>query len=706
MIRKINNFTYKSFKNYTGPDDDFRNINVIFGYNGSGKTALVEGIKEEFLKTNDINDLRIFTLEYVSKSLLLDETNREKLKGIKATFGEVDVGLEKEIKLLENQIIPQKDIDSTIIKNNNLEKTIIEEIDKIFKTKKGNLNIKGKSRTLPIDEIIKEYEKDYQNALKVEPNVENIKNTIGDDSIENKIYNLETIKMPLKIVLESKFWDNLEEFQNKKFDDIEIPSSIIINWLSDGIRIHANKDKCQFCGAPIDYEKIKEKVDAYTTNIKFEVEIFFNEQVVLLTDYLKDLKLLMENENKYMVLLGEKISENLELIKDTIPFLEKTKDIFTYNTKNITSLHKINIEEFKEKINLINENIDKINNIRTNIITNENSKLEKLGTIVKGAIYLEITDSTFINEGRKELLLNNQYIFDSERKNRELSEEIRKLKSSKEVTSDFMQLVNETLKDLGITLILEIDNQDYILKTTLSTNEQLTIDDISEGEKNLLSLLFFYYEMFEDRNQQIVKNNIRLIILDDPISSMDDSNRFYVLEIVQSLMELNVEQVFVLTHVWDDFSQLIYGKKSFEPDSPYASYEIKKEQNSYLINNISKGSPYKHMFKEVYDLSQKTELSNDCDYYHMPNVIRKVFEDFLFFKTHKNLPQRSNKKHIENIFNISSTKDKRNLGTLLSVINVLSHTNTKTNEDILIAAKCLMKIIEKNDKLHYDMMKQ
>ncbi len=269
-----------------------------------------------------------------------------------------------------------------------------------------------------------------------------------------------------------------------------------------------------------------------------------------------------------------------------------------------------------------------------------------------------------------------------------------------------MQLVNETLKDLGITLILEIDDQDYILKTTLSTNEQLTIDDISEGEKNLLSLLFFYYEMFEDQNQQIVKNNIKLIILDDPISSIDDSNRFYVLEIVQSLMELNVEQVFVLTHVWEDFSQLIYGRRSFESDSPFASYEIKKDKCSYLIKNISKGSPYKHMFKEVYDLSQKTELSSDCDYYHMPNVIRKVFEEFLFFKTHRSLPQRKNKKHIENIFNISNTKDKRDLGTLLSVINVLSHTNTKTNEDILIAAKCLMKIIENNDKLHYDMMKQ
>lgn len=50
MIKKINNFTYKSFTNYTGPDDEFREVNVLFGYNGKGKTALVEGIKKEFSK--------------------------------------------------------------------------------------------------------------------------------------------------------------------------------------------------------------------------------------------------------------------------------------------------------------------------------------------------------------------------------------------------------------------------------------------------------------------------------------------------------------------------------------------------------------------------------------------------------------------------------------------------------------------------------
>lgn len=95
MIKKINNFTYKSFTNYTGPDDEFREVNVLFGYNGKGKTALVEGIKKEFLKTNKVGELRLYSSEYISDLLLLDDMNREKLKGIKATFGEIDVGIEK-----------------------------------------------------------------------------------------------------------------------------------------------------------------------------------------------------------------------------------------------------------------------------------------------------------------------------------------------------------------------------------------------------------------------------------------------------------------------------------------------------------------------------------------------------------------------------------------------------------------------------------
>jgi len=269
-----------------------------------------------------------------------------------------------------------------------------------------------------------------------------------------------------------------------------------------------------------------------------------------------------------------------------------------------------------------------------------------------------------------------------------------------------MNLVNEVLNDINISIRLEIEKNDYILKTTLLTQNELTVDDISEGEKNLLSLLFFYFEMFDDKSQITLKNDIKLIILDDPISSMDDSNRFYVLEIVKNIVKLSVDQVFVLSHVWDDYCQLIYGQHSFEENSQYATYEIRKLNESIIHKNISKGSPYKFMFKEIYELSKKSELTTDCHYYHIPNTIRKVFEEFLFFKTNGTIPQNSYRAKIESLFNISSNTAKTKLGTLLTVSNVLSHRNTKTNEDILTAAKFLMSIIKQNDKLHYDAMKQ
>lgn len=284
--------------------------------------------------------------------------------------------------------------------------------------------------------------------------------------------------------------------------------------------------------------------------------------------------------------------------------------------------------------------------------------------------------------------------------------EIKKLKESKVVTSDFMYLVNETLSDLSISVELEIYNNDYIIKSKLLERDQLNIDDISEGEKNLISLLFFYFELFEDKNQSKPKNIIKMVILDDPISSMDDSNRFYVLEIVKDILKSPIKQVFVLTHVWDDYSHLIYGKKCFTENSIFSSYELQKDKKSFLIKNESKGNPYKHMFKEVYELSIKTSPSSDCDYYHMPNIIRKVFEEFLSFKTNGKLPQDSNKDFIEDIFKIKSRNDKVKLGTLLSVCNVLSHKNTKTDTDIIIAAKFLMKLIQNDDPIHYHNMKQ
>jgi len=161
--------------------------------------------------------------------------------------------------------------------------------------------------------------------------------------------------------------------------------------------------------------------------------------------------------------------------------------------------------------------------------------------------------------------------------NKTKQQEIQDLKQSDSPTKDFADYVSAILKYINISLrvVVDTDNQNYIIKNSHEENI-LTIDDISEGEKNLLALLFFYYELFSDDKQEKIKTEIELIIADDPISSMDDSNRFYILELMKNLLNLQNQQVFVLTHCWDDFCNLSYGKKSWQDDSKYTTFEIRK----------------------------------------------------------------------------------------------------------------------------------
>lgn len=44
MIEQVKKFSQKSFVNYTGPVEKFAEVNILFGYNGRGKTSLANGL--------------------------------------------------------------------------------------------------------------------------------------------------------------------------------------------------------------------------------------------------------------------------------------------------------------------------------------------------------------------------------------------------------------------------------------------------------------------------------------------------------------------------------------------------------------------------------------------------------------------------------------------------------------------------------------
>jgi hypothetical protein len=725
MITKLIDFSHKSFKRYTNPNDLlFREKNIVFGYNGKGKSAFAIGVKQELLKDNSKSDnnIRLFNKEYITKSLLLENSDG-KIKGVEANFGEKGVGVENKIKELEKEITSVADISNLTSEIDKIRISTRREIDAIHEKKKGKANILKKASSETIEKVIDLYKNDYIEAKKIEKDDNKLSIIRGDDTIEKQIKQFESLN-PLSFfeILSSDIEEIKTVFNEKFGGDIEIPEYEIVQWMDEGLKMHQEGEKCKFCGGQLDYLEVKTKINQYKENKKhkaIEKNKLFKKQ---LQQSQKEIETIENNCKTYIAIVGNTIEKDFQTI------IGSKKDMETLIVSIQNKIDKIesdvifDFEKLKSVSDTIKTSISTIKTEKDKQLTELRKKQNNLETLVKGAIGLEVKNSQTIKDKLQEAKTKEADLKTKQDTNKVKQQEIQDLKQQKSLTKDFADFVSQILKDINISLKVEVDadNRNYIIKSS-HEDVMLTIKDISEGEKNLLALLFFYYELFNDNEQQQVKTDIELIVADDPISSMDDSNKFYILELMKNLLNLTNQQIFILTHSWDDFCNLSYSKKPWEDrrndsgeeiKSKYATFEIRKNNGQSELAKLAKvEKPYKHLFKEIYDFSQKqtSQIGSDCEIYHYPNVMRRIFEAWYGFKIGKHLNLTSSQlDRLANDFTITEDREKTKLGILLKVCNIFSHSisNTKNPQEIHQSAKFLMKLIEDNDSIHFNNMKQ
>ncbi|MDR2342095.1 MAG: AAA family ATPase [Campylobacteraceae bacterium] len=708
MITKINNFTYKSFKNYTNEGDlEFKEKNIIFAYNGKGKSSLSVGIKQEFLKdrTKTENNLRFYNKEdYIKNSLLLESENA-KLKGVKASFGAKDVDTENKIKELKSQIVDTEPINKKI---ENIKSNIKKEISTIHNNKKGTAKIQQKDQSKTIDEIMRLYDNDLKEAKKIEPAEEKLKEIKGDNKLAEKKEQIETLDIGnISNIAETEI-ENIKNIFSETFQDIEIPSSEIISWLNKGLEIHQEGDNCKFCGGKLDYGELSGKVKEYNENKKQKAILKLKNFVYQMENLEGQISnILMRKENVLSILnQNDKLKDLYEIISNKKNEIENAKKSISSKLENINQSVSFNNQELEDALKNIVDSFSQIKRIKDTQKQIIETQVNKRDILVKGSIACEVLGKQNIKDWVSEIKAEQKTLSDTEKNIKEKKDEIEQLKNAKSEYQDFAGYLNIILTDLSIDLKLEVIDRDYILKHS-KDDVPLTIDDISEGEKNLLALLFFYYELFEDDQQQNLKN-MDLIIIDDPISSVDHTNKMYILEMMKHLLDVNNVQIFIMTHDWEDFCNLCYSKKD-DGHSLFRFFEIKKNSNSFLklIKKIK--SPYKHHFREIFELSEKSTTNDlsDCEIYHYPNIMRNVLEEFLRFKVVNSTPTRKNKKNIgKALFNKEwnqiSFEKKLQLNTLLSVCNILSHKPSRNPDEILKSAKFLMNRIKNADINHFN----
>ena len=738
MINRLNKFTRKSFKNYSMPENiEFNRKNVIFGYNGRGKSSLAEEIVHQF---NDENGVRFFHRDYVEERLLVMGSDSD-INGVKVAFGEPAINVYKEIEDEKNKIVDLvQDKDNIKIKR----EEIRTDIDSILKSKRGSSNVQRKNKKelsvgsiyiegcLDIDWVLEQYENDLNKAKKIISDIGKLRQISGDIDYDSKISDLSSLSLPIISIsyLTDKVIDDISKICAKTYINDEIPRSEVVKWLSDGLKFHKddngdNVDKCIFCKNDATFDIVE---------IENRINLYLNSEKQKDSETLKNTHDMIE---KYI----ERLSDKTELSKPLLDYFDKVSidNIFNYDNEleTIKSIEIIlsnklesmsetmslgDIEKIKKDIKSLDDKNKELSNLKVEKNIDLGNQREKQNTLINAAVKIAIDENENLNKKIENLKEFEKRVLEKYKNNQSAEEKIKQLEDSVSEYGNFRTFLNEILRNMSINLKLEFINEnnkkDYYITQAVddgdSNKTKFSIKDISEGEKNLLALLFFYYEMYNDSNQEKPKDDIKLVVIDDPVSSLDDANKTYVIEIIKKILKDSFEQVFVLTHSWNDFCDIVYGK---EGKKDYNLFEIVKYDNigSSLIKQDKKIlSPYNKLFKEIYELSilpQDGEI-DDCKLYHTPNSMRRVLEEFLSFKVgRRKFPTTSNFNIIKELYEGYKT-DNNGIGdfnmkinSLLSLINTHSHKPLHSDE-VKKNAKILMEYIKITDKFHYDKMKQ
>ena len=226
---------------------------------------------------------------------------------------------------------------------------------------------------------------------------------------------------------------------------------------------------------------------------------------------------------------------------------------------------------------------------------------------------------------------------------------------------------------------------------------------LSEGERSFITFLYFYH-LIRGSTTTSGMNADRVIVFDDPVSSLDSDVLFIVSSLIKRILDEacggagRIKQVFVLTHNIYFHKEVSFDVKRAKECRAHETFWIVRKVNGestiagYNYNPIS--TSYELLWEEV--------RSQDRSKITIQNTLRRILENY--FKILGNLDK-------DDICAMFEGRDQQICGSLFSWVNDGSHS---FNDDLYISADDAMvtryldvfrRIFEvTNHAAHYKMM--
>ena len=640
--------------------DNLKKVNLFYGANGTGKTTITNFLthpeSDYFgdceISWRDNQPLKILTY---NKRFRKDNFDSGKIDGV-FTLGNAT---KEDLKNIEQM---KSELDG--IKRDGSGKNDIVKKQEETKTKLDN-----EFSDYCWSHIYKRYEGDFKEAFKgfigskvrfkdkiIEEVSTNKQDLLDFNVLKSKAETLFGEIPPLLIEISIIDSIQLTEIEKNGIwekrvigkSDIDIAKLIqrlnINDWVNEGKDyIEEGSDICPFCQKNTIDDVFRKQLEEYfdesfVSDTKLIDELsqkyIYNCDIILAGLQLiesnesinKHSKLNINSFSTYLKALTERIQSNKELLNskskepsrriDLLPsekYLSEIKKIIQECNKHIKEHNKV-INNFES------ERVKLIANIWSYII-NENKK--EIERYIKSSTGLQKGIDSLNSEIKK---LREDYI--------KLNDTIKE--ANKNVTSvqPSVDAINDTLLVYGFDNFKIVPYTEEKNKYQIQRNDGTFVQEtLSEGEITFITFLYFLERAKGDIKEESVMDD-RVLVIDDPISSLDGTILFVVSSLIKEQIKRvkknsgSIKQILILTHNVYFFKEVSYVDRSFKKNGDLYYWIIRKKNNVTSIKCYEDKNPIKGSYELLWhELKNREGLSVVT----IQNTMRKILE--VYFKT-------------------------------------------------------------------------
>ncbi|MGF3073641.1 AAA family ATPase [Facklamia sp. P13069] len=673
---------YFDVKNYS--------LAILYGKNGSGKSSIANGcyhyslneqieseeITEDsnpqsikFEMTNnqvsscEVTNAKVYSF---SEGFILDKIDFRKQKDLNAIvmlgdqkkYRNILDSLESDLKSKEED---KKKCENVLTEMQDDYQKDYKKLEKILRAKNGwaekeklirKLSINGRvtdelldklsiqAQEIPDDEVPKKVEKnksEFDNCLEkltqirktpklptpepLDPLNENI-----DDEIENIF----------ATVLQEPHWT---ERETKIFKEIEEKGA---NHFSELIKL-VNTDTCPTCFQTIETNYRNELIESLK---KMQAEILNDESDA----FIKRIDSI--NIKSQPSLSNEIVNFQQESIKKLADEYKENLDIYSREKDNLKKLLEKKkdflytpLEDSYEKILDIYEKLNQSYSSLVEEIKKHNDLSLEEDKIITKACELNFKITAMENKANLEVKEKvSNLIKEKENEITKLDEELSEIREKINATNSQLKQTHVALEQINEDLsYIFFDRNRLQLKSNgdggydiFSKGKKVTLSSLSTGEKNIISLCYFFSCVGENKSIEDKYIDEALYIIDDPITSLDFGNAVglytYINSQIRSIGKGNKSsKVLIMTHDLGIYYNLTRIFEDVNSDmGKYLNYELKggKVIRHSEISKLTSG--YKNNVNHLYEYACKVEGTKELDS-TIGNITRKVLEAFSSF---------------------------------------------------------------------------